>query len=859
MRYSRTAIGLFMDALNDSIIPIKGKKRSDTKIRLVDILDYGINEELAYSEPLVTIVNKYDNSSAASKVMSHSRDQRDIDEEIKKEYEKREAVYRFSERFASQIAKRIYIDPFIKRLLDILDWQTISQKGRLYLTGFLKEIPQKDEYRKNTFRFISELFVYSILDREPDRWAQDYDVNNENIKGKVCAGAINFPFKRNKHFIERATLKNSELIALLAHQDIISFYGVTGCGKTQVALSLGYTLSEQHSVIWLDASSITSLISSIKESLNVIGIYPHYNTSSNILHELIRYIEGNQKTILIFDNYYEEAYYNALGLEYIIANIKNAKAIITSQKYVEIDDAYNICVKEFEECDSLEYLSNRLKHISSNDLAHLKELANRLYNQPLALAQACSYLIRNPHMSIEDYIQLLNETELRVLQGNSHISMHKAAIYDSILLSMEYVKRINASSFAFMRIFSFFPERNISSVLLNRALFHPYFFNKGNYKFDKTRKIATPFLYSNCGSLAIDKEAKKFFDSINLPMYDKRLFLEMIGTLEDFDLCRIKYHDKKETIENENIFTQFNFFKNISAIFMHGLVQELICSSIINGDESQAIDTISNIFQILNLSGRRKPYMLLNEHFSMFWYCRDMVSYLTKYKEEFLSEKYMHVCMAAMSMSATLIHTDIYSMGGFNSEYTKDYQDEIWDYILEFHKKNCSLLVYRIRELEYCLLFPIKQYEKSRERFNDAIKIIMQFNHIDINQVHELINEVYIASNRYEYEFAVYNLVIIIFGLLGIDFKRSMVFLFIQMGDETKNEILKIFNNERVNTPSIDYAGTYMNENRGEVAFVPSESRSPSDGIFIDHAEISALLAKEVEEIPQWFKDSFSS
>ncbi len=236
-----------------------------------------------------------------------------------------------------------------------------------------------------------------------------------------------------------------------------------------------------------------------------------------------------------------------------------------------------------------------------------------------------------------------------------------------------------------------------------------------------------------------------------------------------------------------------------------------------------------------------------------------MVSYLTKYKEEFLREKYANVCMAAMSMSVTLIHTDIYSLGDFNSEYTKDYQDEIWDYILEFHKRNCSLFLYRIRELEYCLLFPIKQYEKSRERFEDAIEIIAQFKHVNTNRLRELINEVYSASNRFEYEFAIYKIVIIVFGLLGIDFKRNMVFLFVQLGDKTMNEILKIFKNERVDTSSIDYAGTYMKENQGEVAFVPNEFGPPFDGIFIDHAEVWALLMKEVEEIPQWFKDSFSS
>jgi len=719
----------------------------------------------------------------------------------------------------------------------------------------LKDGQNKDEYYNSSLKFISELFVYSILNREPERWALDYDINNEANRGKRYVGAINFPFRRNKHFIERAALKNADLISLLANQDILSLYGVTGCGKTQVALSLGYLMSEQYSVIWLDASNVTSLISSIKEALNAVGIYPRYNTSSNILHELIYYIDNNQKTILVFDNYCEESYSDSLGLEYILAKINNVKAIITSQKYVEINGAYNICIKEFEECDSLEYLSNRLHCNNSNNISQLKKLATRLYNQPLALAQACSYLIRNPRVVIEDYIELLNETELRVLQGNSHISMHKVAIYDSIILSMEYVKKINRSSAEFMRIFSFFPERNISSVLLNRALFHPYVFNKGNYKFNNERKIATPFLYSNCGRLAIDKEAKAFFDSINLPIYDKKQFLEMIGTLEDFDLCRIKYHDEKGTIDNENVFASLNYFKNISAISMHGLVQELISSSIINDNESSAIDTISDIFQILYLSGRRKPYILLNEHFSMFWYCRDMVTYLTRYKEDFLNIKYIHVCMAAMSMTLTLIHTDIYSIGEFNSDYTKDYQDEIWDYLLEFHKKNYGITAYRIRELEYCLLYPIYQFEKSRERFDDAIKIIEQLNGANISRYHEMINDVYNASNRYEYEYAIYGLIMPILAAFGVDYKRSMIFLFIQLDNETKNEILKIFNNEKINAFNIDYAGDYINENNGEVAFVQSETSRPADCVFIDHLEISALIDKEVEKIPQWFKD----
>lgn len=735
---------------------------------------------------------------------------------------------------------------FVKVLRELMKDFELSTTGREYLDYLYNQKRDKNQQPgEEKLLFISECFIYCVLEEEPARWAKLLQYAKEHeattVKSSKRYGYVNFPYKRNKYFVERKNISLSELKNLILNEDIIAFYGVTGSGKTQLALELGYSLSENSTVIWIDSSSKSQIALSLKSCLQAVGATVTSDTVSGLLFEFKLFIETLDDCYLIFDDLVEDFD----GFESVLAATKTARSIITSQKYIEINDIRNINIKEFELCDSVLYLSKRLGTQYKMDL---KKLSRRLYNQPLALAQASSYLVRNRQVTIDDYISMLNETELKILKGNSTISEHKVAIYDSILISMNYIKTQNESSYIFAHIISFFKNYGIDSTTLNRVLFWPYVFNKGNYKYDKNRQTAVPFLYSNCGRGAIDEEARNYFKSINLPLYDLQSFMNIIKTLEDFDICRAKYYKApNKSIGLMNKISSYNLYKQISGIAMHGLVQEILLSSALDEDSSDTLKYIDIISHLLLFEGKRKPFMMASEAIALCATHILLTRYILDYKDAFMNPESRDVCEALISASTVMYNAEIYHARNIQCEPIRIYQEEIWDFIIRFYKKYENTKAYYIRLFEYCLIFPIFEFEKSKEYFNEGLKITECIDDQSARFVRHIADKIKKADDIYMYEHLVYALVNCLYRIIGLDFKKHMAFMLLLIGDDTRDEIIKIFHNEKAQAERIAYDVDYLSDN-DVIAFVPTEGVDASDYMFIDAEKINEAFYRDIQE-----------
>lgn len=677
---------------------------------------------------------------------------------------------------------------FIKELHNLMDSFVLSPTGQEYLDYLYnqKRTP-KQQPGEEKLLFISECFIYCVLEEEPKRWVKllEYAKKQEATPSKSLRkyGYINFPYKRNKYFIERKNNSITALKSLISNEGIFALYGVTGSGKTQIALELGYDLSEIGTVIWIDSSDKSKLSSSIKASLQAMGAIIKSESSSGLLYEFKSFIENLDNCFLIFDDL-NESY---ADFEAVLAATKSAKCIITSQNFIEINDIHNINIKEFELCDSISYLSKRIGSQPVNDI---EKLAKRLYNQPLALAQASSFLMRNRHISIDDYTAMLDETELRILKGNSTISEHKIAIYDSILISMNYIKAKSEPSYTFANIISFFKDYVINSTLLNRVLFLPYVFNKGNYKYDRNKQVAIPSLYSNCGKGATDELARSYFKSINLPLYDMQSFMSIVKILEDFDICRVKYYKtptKRYGLMGE--ISSYNLYKQITGIAMHGLVQEVLLSSILDEECSETIKYIDIISHLLLFSGKRKPYMMASEAIASCSTQLILTRYILDYKESFMSPKYRDVCESLVSASTVMYYGEIYHARNIGCEPMRIYQEEIWDFIIEYYEKYGSPKTYYIRLLEYCLIFPLFEFEKAKEYFDKGLKIIECLDNRSADFILNIANKIKKTYEIFMYENLVYRFLICLYRMIGIDFRGHMAFVLMLLGDDTRDEM----------------------------------------------------------------------
>lgn len=737
---------------------------------------------------------------------------------------------------------------FVKELRELMKNYELSPAGRDYLDYlYSQKRNEKQSPGEEKLLFISECFIYCILEEEPTRWAKllKYIKDHEatTIKSSKKYGYINFPYKRNRFFVERKSNNSSDLARLVYDEGVIALYGVTGSGKTQIALEVGYNLSENGTVIWIDSSDKSQLASSLKASLQAMGVTIKSDSFSGLLFEFKSVIENLDNCYLIFDDLTES--YD--DFEVVLAATESAKSIITSQKYVEINDIRNVNIREFELCDSVSYLTKRLGAHSYNET---EGLAKRLYNQPLALAQASSYLIRNKQVSISDYISMLDETELRILKGNSTVSEHKIAIYDSILISMNYINTKNESSYIFARIISFFKNYGINSIFLNRVFFWPYVFNRGNYKYDKKKQVAVPYLYSNCGKGAIDEDAKRYFRNINLPLYDMQSFFSIIKILEDFDLCRVKYY--KAPTHKHNLMgeiSSYNLYKQITGITMHGLVQEVLLSSVLDDEPQETLKYIDIISHLLLFGGKRKPFMMASEAISLGWVHIILSRYVLDYKDAFMSSKYKDICESLVSASSIMYYIEVFHARRIECEPMRIYQEEIWGFIIEYYEKYCNIKEYYLRLLEYCLIFPLYEFEKSREYFNKGLRIVEYLDARFASIVLKMADKIKNTDDLFMYESHVYRLLNNLYPMIGLDFRKHMAFVLLQVGDDTRDEILKIFLNEHIQTERITYDEEYLSTN-DVIAFIPTEGIDASDYMFIDPDEINEALFKDMKENP---------
>ena len=76
-----------------------------------------------------------------------------------------------------------------------------------------------------------------------------------------------------------------------------------------------------------------------------------------------------------------------------------------------------------------------------------------------------------------------------------------------------------------------------------------------------------------------------------------------------------------------------------------------------------------------------------------------------------------------------------------------------------------------------------------------------------------------------------------------------MAFVLLQVGDDTRDEIIKIFLNEHIQTERITYDEGYLSANDA-IAFIPTEGIDASDYMFIDPDEINEALFKDMKENP---------
>ncbi|WP_294749850.1 ATP-binding protein [uncultured Ruminococcus sp.] len=636
-----------------------------------------------------------------------------INKNIIDEYRKSSAIEHCIKRFSS------FLPSDLKKLFELRDdvysimpIDTFSVLGRKYLDYLKNHIcNDEDESRKQAIKLISLCYIYCVVEQEPISWSDEYQKIEETTKH--CA-IINAPIFNKRHFIGREEIV-SDIQAAFNKGNRVNLYGTSGCGKTQIALKIASLFEEkQYVVVWCNASSESTLLQSYTSFLHSVGRGEEKMSAYRIVLLVKNWCKEVKNWLFIFDNYISYSFGNTLNFEALIPDGNDGRILSTSLKYEDSLETENIKISAFTDEESAKFLNTLLRRpISSEDCSLL---SLRMANHPLALAQAVAYINKNKDLNIEQYIALLNEQGLS-FHRKSGISSHEEAVYSSLFLSLkligEHYGTIGDYAFFFMFVLSFFPDFGITGLLLNRCFYRPYVFSGDNY--DLIDGYISPYFYSKAGPLAIDANAKRIFDKVLLPLYDKKEFYEIIELLSDFALC--------EAIHEEG-FCPYYYFNDISYVRSHALVLEIIRERVVTQKEFEDLldTTLYTVITFLDLaSNANKCLSNYGEILNLTPIYYMTVKRLKKYRDKF-NDNTRFLFRRCLLFTSTLIQiTTNHYIQDYTNKYIVPEQKWIWNYIIDNTLQFENEAFLYIRKLEYCALFAPNYYHDSINALKDAL------------------------------------------------------------------------------------------------------------------------------------------
>ncbi|MEN8905824.1 MAG: tetratricopeptide repeat protein [Clostridiales bacterium] len=170
-----------------------------------------------------------------------------------------------------------------------------------------------------------------------------------------------------------------EIDTALRNNSIITLSGVSGIGKTQIALTyMNQNKDNYDHIFYINAEYSTTVLNDYSDYLNI-------PLDEEILKNTIDWTTENSNWLFVYDNLNDKKTIDFLNNEHI-KNMPNGKIILISQ--IEALEN-NIPIDTFDEKESYEFIKKR---INDDDLKSINTLSANLAYFPLALDQAANYI-----------------------------------------------------------------------------------------------------------------------------------------------------------------------------------------------------------------------------------------------------------------------------------------------------------------------------------------------------------------------------------------------------------------------------------------------------------------------------------
>ncbi|KXH54068.1 hypothetical protein CNYM01_13980 [Colletotrichum nymphaeae SA-01] len=289
-------------------------------------------------------------------------------------------------------------------------------------------------------------------------------------------------------------------------------HGLGGMGKTQLSIEyMKRHRMDYSAMIWLNARDETSLKQSFQQAARQISReHPAlaYIQSAIINQDLDETAEavkrwldevGNDRWLVIYDNYDDVRLDRCRGTDHGICRVVKQGGTAggnTSQPAAADSKAYDIrpyfpqtdhgavvittrsstvklgqliqVSKLVDIDDSLAILESTSSRVHLTQDADAHALARRLDGLPLALSTAGAYL-RQLSINCADYLQLYNESWLRLQKESPHLLDYDQTLYSTWEVSFNHIQQQSRDAAMLLRLWAYFDNEDVWYELLQKG------------------------------------------------------------------------------------------------------------------------------------------------------------------------------------------------------------------------------------------------------------------------------------------------------------------------------------------------------------------------------------------------------
>src|SRR5579863_75009 len=263
----------------------------------------------------------------------------------------------------------------------------------------------------------------------PNEWFEDLDLQEQHPT--LSSPLWHIPSPRNPYFTGRGeelqqihTMLHATPAAAVAPP--LALTGLTGIGKTQVALEYTYRYAHEYeAVFWVKAETYVALIFDLVTLAGILQL-PHAQDQDDlrIVESVKQWLRVHKRWLLVLDNVKDLALVRLLDIPGA-----NGHLLLTTCSQLTGALAHSIDLQALPEDEGCHFLLRRARLLSVEQrpedvpeevIQKGKQLCHKLENFPLALDQAGAY-IEESHCSLSEYLKRYEHHHLQLLARRGDI------------------------------------------------------------------------------------------------------------------------------------------------------------------------------------------------------------------------------------------------------------------------------------------------------------------------------------------------------------------------------------------------------------------------------------------------------